>query len=909
MLAIINNIWETGIVPLQCKHCVIVPILKPHKEATDVSSYRPIALNDCFIKIIEKIIKERMVWFTEKHSLLPSCHSAFRKARSTKDNITQLENDIQKSTGNKEHTLAVFFDMEKAYDRLWKEGLIYKLNKLGFQGNIVKFLWNYLSGRSFQVRANKYLSGIQDIDEGLPQGSSLSPVLFNLMLSDIPMDESVSISIYADDCVIWKSGKNIDFLKRKVQTYVNILNEWFNRWGFTLPKEKSVTLLFSNTNKCVQIDLDEVPLPQKDEHSFLGVLLDRKLTWRPHINMIVTRAKKKINIMKRLVGTKWGSSYKSLLNFYKVVIRPLLDYAAEAYDSAHDHVKNFLLTIQYQALKLCTGALPGTSLESLQVDTGELPLDLRRYMLSKVYKAKIRQNAKHPLQSSLKNCWQFEYEKNKKARKPFGLRVLEDEILYTTESFQSYTPMPPWHLSPPEVSLNLHELVSKSDNIFYQYNTTVEYINTTWKENLHIYTDGSRDPAHGNASACFYVPAMRRPGNVQSSRWSLQADTQRVSQQRYESQDTDNAPYDKDFPHVARQLDKRPNQKRSNSQPRMTRSRSRALPTTSTNRRHHDSSDTDERRFTFVTGDIVDQRSRNTSTRASNAAQPGEPATTVSRPREVAPNRPERSSDTADQTTPPKLTNHQQSKITQFIEKVRLNSDRENNVQPTDRSVSDRCSPDENTSYDSASSQEDESVSAEYSECEEDTVTEHQSDLSAESPDPEKLEKGVALLEEGKQVTALVLLKEGIADITKRKKHIRIADKSEAGWSAVDEYLSDELASDSEDEKRIRQAQARAARKRKASRSTNKGKSAKNVGSSQCPSTSTTSDNFFRGFGSRNRFPLGSGTNPSTSSWRGYASGPRPTDYCFACGKQGHWRRGCPGGRNQGSSFRDGQQS
>nr|XP_054761481.1 uncharacterized protein LOC129267888 [Lytechinus pictus] len=127
----------------------------------------------------------------------------------------------------------------------------------------------------------------------------------------------------------------------------------------------------------------------------------------------------------------------------------------------------------------------------------------------------------------------------------------------------------------------------------------------------------ARCPTHDTPT----VSSNQRPGNVQSSRWSLQPDTQRVLQRRYEGQDTDSVPYDTDFPHVARQPDKRPNQKRSNSQPRMTRSRSRALPTTSTNRRHHDNPDTDDRRFTFATGDNTDQRSRGTSTRAPNATQ------------------------------------------------------------------------------------------------------------------------------------------------------------------------------------------------------------------------------------------------------------------------------------------------
>ncbi|XP_072177446.1 uncharacterized protein [Diadema setosum] len=168
----------------------------------------------------------------------------------------------------------------------------------------------------------------------------------------------------------------------------------------------------------------------------------------------------------------------------------------------------------------------------------------------------------------------------------------------------------------------------------------------------------------------------------------------------------------------------------------------------------------------------------------------------------------------------------------------------------------------------------------------------------------EKLEKGVALLEEGKHVAALSKLKEGIADIRKRKKLIRLADKSDAGWSAVDEYLSDDLASDSEDEKRMRQAQARTARKRKTSRNipAAKGKPPKSDG---YRTASPSFGHFFRGLSGKSRYAYGSTGNSPTLGWRGASSGPKPTDFCFACGKQGHWRRGCPGAGNQGPPIRD----
>ena len=124
------------------------------------------------------------------------------------------------------------------------------------------------------------------------------------------------------------------------------------------------------------------------------------------------------------------------------------------------------------------------------------------------------------------------------------------------------------------------------------------------------------------------------------------------------------------------------------------------------------------------------------------------------------------------------------------------------------------------------------------------------------------------------------------------------------GWSAVEEYLSDDLASDSADEKRIRQAQARASRKRKSTRSAPaaKGKPPKSDGNTH---QGSSSDHLFRGHSGKGRFPFGSSSMVSNFGWRGASSGPKPTDLCFACGKQGHWRRGCPGTTSQGPQSRD----
>ena len=132
-----------------------------------------------------------------------------------------------------------------------------------------------------------------------------------------------------------------------------------------------------------------------------------------------------MNFLRCLSGTKWGSSTKSLLMVYRSYIISLLDYGCEDYDSASKSVKKPLDSIQYQALKICTGTLPLTPLTVLQAETGEMPLDLRRQMLSEKFKLSISRVSDHPLLSQISNCWQFEYMKEKRCNKPFGFRTTE----------------------------------------------------------------------------------------------------------------------------------------------------------------------------------------------------------------------------------------------------------------------------------------------------------------------------------------------------------------------------------------------------------------------------------------------------------------------------------------------------
>ena len=272
-------------------------------------------------------------------------------------------------------------------------------------------------------------------------------------------------------------------------------------------KNKTVPILFSNStrSKLPEICLKEKKLQFHSNHKFLGILFDKKLTWNDHIQSIRNRCRKRINILKAVAGTSWGNKTKTLLMLYRSLIRSLLDYGCEAYDSASESAKQVLNSIQYASLRICAGALHGTSLAALQVELNEPPLELRRKLLTYKYHAHLSQIPAHPLKNKIQPCWQFEKLENKKVRQPFGMRIKYVKPTEDTVENLTLFPFPYWYTNTLSVSTELTDLLTKSDDPNVKRIKSLELINSKWNNSLHIYTDGSKTPT-GLASASFYVP-------------------------------------------------------------------------------------------------------------------------------------------------------------------------------------------------------------------------------------------------------------------------------------------------------------------------------------------------------------------------------------------------------------------
>ena len=211
LLDICNDIWVKGEIPQCWKEATVIPIPKPGKDSRNRSNCCPISLMSCLCKTMERMINTRLVWFLEKNNILLKYQSGFRKGRTTTDQLIRLESFIRYSFLKGSHVVSIFFDLEKAYDTVWKYGVIRDLHKVGLRGRMPMFIQNFLSNRVFRVRLGSVYSDIHGQEMRVPQGSILSVTLFILKINSIAdvIPASFEKSIFVDDFSITCSSRNM----------------------------------------------------------------------------------------------------------------------------------------------------------------------------------------------------------------------------------------------------------------------------------------------------------------------------------------------------------------------------------------------------------------------------------------------------------------------------------------------------------------------------------------------------------------------------------------------------------------------------------------------------------------------------------------------------------------------------
>ena len=265
--------------------------LKKEGNSPDVNNLRPISLLPIQIKLLEKIVHNRLMAFLDQEHLLDDKQGGFRPGHSTIDTIVCFTEELYQNINNGLTSIAVYIDLRKAFDTVNHHLLINKVRNLGVEGSNLSWIENYLENRTQCTLANNICSKKTAITCGVPQGSVLGPLLFLIYVNDMKSVLQHSRHyLYADDTVIYFSGDNINDVVNKLQTDLSKFGTWCESNKLTVNTKKSNFVVYGTMTKVSKVQnldlrlngdrLNRVPF-----YKYLGVFLDSNLTFNKHVDV------------------------------------------------------------------------------------------------------------------------------------------------------------------------------------------------------------------------------------------------------------------------------------------------------------------------------------------------------------------------------------------------------------------------------------------------------------------------------------------------------------------------------------------------------------------------------------------------------------------------------------------------
>jgi len=370
---IINLSLSTSIVPSQMKIAKIIPVYKSG-DRRSMDNYRPISLLSIFSKILEKVVCNRLCSFLETNNILSGAQFGFRPGHSTVHPMVHFVNHVSKALNNKEHAIAIFCDLRKAFDSCDHGILLRKLSRVGIRGHTLAWFKNYLSNRQQFVSISGHNSSLKLIKLGVPQGSVLGPILFLLYINDLPLASLFTDFLFADDTTLYASGPDLPELIAFVNTEFQKICTYFRQNKLVLHPEKTQFTLFSNSRDVRDHEIlifanDNnpgfndpalcTPLARIDSLSktpavkFLGVYFDVELNFKHHVKTICTRVSRALYMLRTCKNFLSENSLKTL---YYSLVHCHLVYGNQIWGCASESVITDLYRKQKAAIRIISNS-------------------------------------------------------------------------------------------------------------------------------------------------------------------------------------------------------------------------------------------------------------------------------------------------------------------------------------------------------------------------------------------------------------------------------------------------------------------------------------------------------------------------------------------------------------------------
>lgn len=333
-----------GTFPALLKKATIIPIYKSG-DASLPSNYRPIALLSSISKIIEKVVSKRLIKYLESKKLLSKHQYGFRSGLSTGDATLKLTSQITSYIDGGEKCLGVFLDLQKAFDTVSTPILIARLENLGIRGVVLDWFQDFLTDRHQCVMVEKRLSNITKCSYGLPQGSTVSPILFlvyiNQLCNTIP---GADVIMFADDTVLLFHDKSWKELKYNTERGLAQANAWLENSLLSINTAKTKYICFSKTkvilpdasfdikihcypcnrnNVCPQNECDCPQMERVTSIKYLGIHIDQNLKWDIQASALTSRIRRLIYIFRTLRSI---ANKDIILLTYKALCESIISY-------------------------------------------------------------------------------------------------------------------------------------------------------------------------------------------------------------------------------------------------------------------------------------------------------------------------------------------------------------------------------------------------------------------------------------------------------------------------------------------------------------------------------------------------------------------------------------------------------
>ena len=393
LLHLFNACWQGGHHPRAFRDSFTVVLRKPAKgDYTIPKSYRPIALLNTMGKALESIIATRISWAAEKYSLLPPTHVGGRKGLATDHAIHLIVEGIHHAWEQGEKASLLLLDVSGAFDNVSHERLLHNLRKRRLGGAISSWVASFIQDRTTVLRLPEFSTDKLSVRTGIPQGSPVSPILYLFYNADLverccDRNRNTLATGYIDDVGILATGKTYLETGKSLRRAYNKAKQWEKTHASVFSPAKYMLIHFDpkarGSESLPSITLDGHVIQASETAKYLGIILDRRLSWEPHLNYIAAKASHKLALLSALNGSTWGFTLTDLRKTYLATVLPQFLYCASVWyipeggygrQTRQNLAERTLNSIQRRAAIIIGGAYRNSGREELDIEYHLLPV-------------------------------------------------------------------------------------------------------------------------------------------------------------------------------------------------------------------------------------------------------------------------------------------------------------------------------------------------------------------------------------------------------------------------------------------------------------------------------------------------------------------------------------------------------